>query len=424
MSTAQVPSPARLRVATARRLERATGRLAGAVIARMDSLEWYRAMPAEERSWVGLVAQAGIAAFVEWFRRPQPAPSITADVFGTAPRELIRAVTLRQTVELVRVTIEVVEERVDELAAPGGATMLREGVLTYSREIAFAAAQVYAGAAEARGAWDARLEALVVDTVLRGEADDGLRSRAAALGWGAPDTVVAVAGRAPDADPETVLDGIRAAARRAGIDVLSGVQGERLLAIAGLRGGVTDGSDVRLRALVPQFGPGPVVVGPPVGDLMAATRSARAAIRGLRAAAAWPGAPRPVLAADLLPERALAGDQDARRALIDEVYAPLAASGSALLETLSAYLEQSGSLEAAARALFVHPNTVRYRLRRVADVTGYAATEARAAFTLRVALTLGRLADAAAPSGADAAATTQKATTETRRNGASGAVGL
>ena len=62
---------------------------------------------------------------------------------------------------------------------------MREAVLRYSREIAFAAAEVYAQAAEARGAWDARLEALVVDALLRGEADDSLRSRAAALGWGA-----------------------------------------------------------------------------------------------------------------------------------------------------------------------------------------------------------------------------------------------
>ena len=41
--------------------------------------------------------------------------------------------------------------------------------------------------------------------------------------------------------------------------------------------------------------------------------------------------------------------------------------------------------------LFVHPNTVRYRLRRVADVTGVVPTEPRGAFALRLALALGRL---------------------------------
>ncbi|HET7531952.1 MAG TPA: helix-turn-helix domain-containing protein, partial [Nocardioidaceae bacterium] len=50
-----------------------------------------------------------------------------------------------------------------------------------------------------------------------------------------------------------------------------------------------------------------------------------------------------------------------------------------------------GSLEATARAMFVHANTVRYRLRRAADVTGLSATDPRDAYTYRVALTLGRL---------------------------------
>ena len=213
----------RQRTATVRRLERSTGALASAAILRMDeTLPWYRAMPPENRSWVGLVAQAGIAAFIRWFRSPADHPTITADVFGTAPRELARAVTLQQTVELVRVAILVVEERIDELASPGGEAELREAVLRYSREIAFAAAQVYAQAAEARGAWDARLEALVVDAVLRGEVDESLRSRAAALGWVSPEPVVVVAGSAPrGADPETVVDAVHRTARAARLDVLS-----------------------------------------------------------------------------------------------------------------------------------------------------------------------------------------------------------
>ncbi|MGH3344088.1 MAG: PucR family transcriptional regulator [Carbonactinosporaceae bacterium] len=378
------------RIATVRRLERATGDLASVAIARMDEkLPWFRAMPADNRSWVGLVAQAGIAAFVEWFRHPKAPQTISADVFGTAPRELARTVTLQQTVELVRVTIEVVEERIEELAAAGEEQALREAVLLYSREIAFAAAQVYAQAAEARGAWDARLEALVVDALLRGEADEAVRSRAAALGWSSPEPVAVAVGTAPDDDPETVVEGIRRAARHAGLNVLTGVQGERLIVILG--GG--DGPLRATRSLVGQFGPGPVVVGPAVPDLLAATRSAHAAIAGLRAAAAWPDTPRPVHSDDLLPERALSGDPTARAKLVADIYRPLREAGSALLETLAVYLEQASSLEAAARMLFVHPNTVRYRLRRVTDVTGYPPTESRSAFTLRVALVLGRLAD-------------------------------
>jgi DNA-binding PucR family transcriptional regulator len=62
-----------------------------------------------------------------------------------------------------------------------------------------------------------------------------------------------------------------------------------------------------------------------------------------------------------------------------------------LLDTVSTYLDSGGSIEATARAMFIHPNTVRYRLKRVADLTGYSPANSRDAFTLRVALTLGRL---------------------------------
>ena len=75
---------------------------------------------------------------------------------------------------------------------------------------------------------------------------------------------------------------------------------------------------------------------------------------------------------------------------------PCRRPGSALLDTLAAYLEQTASLEATARVLFVHPNTVRYRLRRVGEIVGYVPGDPRDAFTLRLALALGRLADGAA----------------------------
>ena len=382
---------------TVQRFERAIGQLGAAAIQRMDeTLPWYRAMAPEDRSWVGLVAQAGIAAFIEWFRDPSPGLAITADVFGTAPRELARAVTLQQTVELIRATIGIVEERAHELAAPGDEQRVRESVLLYSREIAFAAAQVYAGAAEARGAWDARLEALVVDALLRGEVDEAIKSRASALGWGQRGQVAVVVGRARDVSPEQVADGVQRAAKAARLDVISAVQGDRLVvAIDGVGDGVGD-EVAAARAMVGQFAPGPVVAGPIVPDLTSASLSAAEAVAALRAAPAWPSAPRPLAADQLLPERALNGDAVARARLVDQGYETLADGAGDLLATLTAYLDASGSIEGAARALFVHANTVRYRLRRVAQLTGFAPTDPRGAFALRVALTLGRLDAAAA----------------------------
>ena len=124
---------------------------------------------------------------------------------------------------------------------------------------------------------------------------------------------------------------------------------------------------------------------------MAAVTSARAAIAGLRAAPAWPAAPRPVQADELLPERSLSGDGHARRQLASDVYGPLTIGDGVLLETVSTYLDSGGSIEATARAMFVHANTVRYRLKRVGEITGYSPLNPRDAFTLRVALALGRL---------------------------------
>jgi DNA-binding PucR family transcriptional regulator len=41
-----------------------------------------------------------------------------------------------------------------------------------------------------------------------------------------------------------------------------------------------------------------------------------------------------------------------------------------LLDTLTAYLDHDGSAERAAEVLYCHPNTVRYRLRRLQELTG------------------------------------------------------
>ena len=39
----------------------------------------------------------------------------------------------------------------------------------------------------------------------------------------------------------------------------------------------------------------------------------------------------------------------------------------------------------------MHPNTVRYRLRRIQEVSGYNPTAPRDAYVLRLAITVGRL---------------------------------
>jgi hypothetical protein len=374
--------------ASVKRLERATGRISTAAVTRMgNELPWFPDLPAEHRAAVGMVAQAGIAAFVSWLRGPNDG-KLTGAVFGVAPRELARVVTLQQTVELVRLTVDTVEDHVAEIAAPGEEQLLHEAVLRFSREVAFAAAQVYASAAEERGAWHARLRALLIDALLRGDPPDALRARASALGWTPRNEVAVVAGQAPDGDPEHVLEDAERLCRTAGLDALAGLQGDRLVLVVA----ADDALATRL-ARVDAFGKGPVVVGPSVGDIGDAPASAAAALSGVRVAVALPDAPRPVRADDLLPERALHGDRAACDALV-EVYNRLGEAGEAVRDTVTAYLGHGASIEATARAMFLHANTVRYRLRKAVEASGVLLTEPRGAFVMHVAIALGRLHDA------------------------------
>jgi hypothetical protein len=375
---------------TVRRIEQATGRLATQSVARMDDeLPWFRELPSDQRSWVTLVAQAGLQSFVDWLRSPDDVLRLTGEVFAAAPQAMARSVSLQQTVELVRTAIAVAEENLPGLTGPADEAPVREELLRFSRELAFAAARVYASAAENRGSWDRRLEALVIDNLVSGSVvGDPLPSQLAALGWQDLTPIAAVVGSAPPGETEDALTAAHALANRLGLDAMAGGHGDRLVLVVG---GVGDPLAAATR-LLPAFGDGPVVVGPPAKDVSAAAAVTQAALSGLRAVPAWPAAPRPVSADALLPERALAGDADARAQLVEAVYRPLVEAGDVLLETVAAFLDAGGALEATARALYVHANTVRYRLRRVAEVCGEVPTDPRGALTLRLALVLGRLA--------------------------------
>ncbi|WP_427018324.1 PucR family transcriptional regulator [Pseudarthrobacter sp. P1] len=387
-------SPAEAQALTLDRLRANVGKLSTTTLKELEnSLPWYRRLSADERSALGMVAQNGIAAFVQWYQRPSSPQWVLSDVFGTAPTELTRSISLQRALQLIRIVVQVVEDQVPDLAPKAEQGALREAVLRYSREVAFAAADVYARAAESRGSWDTRLEALVVDGILRGENSDALQSRIAALGWKSQSRFTVMVGKSPSETNATFVSELRRAAGRFAEDALVGIQGDRLILVLG---GVADLELAYLR-LSELFAPGPVVYGPLADTLADTTLSAQAAFSGMAVAKAWPGAPRPVSADDLWPERVISGDDSARRALLKNIYRPLLAASNGLAETLGSYLQLGHSLEATARELFVHANTVRYRLRRVCDVTGWDPLVPREAFVLQTALVVGRLATPAKP---------------------------
>jgi DNA-binding PucR family transcriptional regulator len=347
-------------------------------------------MPAARRASVGLVAQSGIGSFLAWYENPKSQPWVAADVFGLAPRELLRSISLQQTLQLIRVVVQVVEERVVREDPD-----MREAVLLYSREIAFSAADVYAKAAEARGLWDARLEALVVDSILSGENTDEIASRVAALGWRANGSALVLIG---NTDSSLDADSLRRAARKSDADVLVGVHGDRLIVVVGrISKSPSEKSAVSFSAIVnllePFFAPGALVVGPTVRDVSAAHGSARAALSAFAVLRNASKVQRVTHADDVLAERALAGDTLAKQTLVDKIYKPLSENSAELLETLVAYLDCGRSLEATSKQLFVHANTVRYRLKRISEIIGWDATGAHEAFVLQVAMVLGSMSD-------------------------------
>jgi DNA-binding PucR family transcriptional regulator len=381
-----------------RRLKQYSGRLATeAVSAMQDRLPFFAEMEASQRASVALVVQTAVVNFVEWMHDPHSNVSYTAKAFELVPQDLTHRIALRHSVDMVRVTMEFFEEVVPLLArSDEQLTALTVGILKYSRDLAFTFAGEYADAAEARGTWDSRMEASVVDAVVRGDTGPELLSRAAALNWDttAPATVV-VGTPAPgrddangQGDSERASQLVRDVAAQHGRAALTDVHGTWLVAIVS---GHLLPTEKFLGDLLGAFSDGPVVIGPTAPMLTAAYHSASEAISGMNAVAGWSGAPRPVLARELLPERALMGDASAIVALHTDVMGPLADAGPTLVETLDAFLDSGGAIEACSRKLFVHPNTVRYRLKRITDFTGRDPTQPRDAYVLRVAATVGQL---------------------------------
>ena len=320
-----------------RRLKQYSGRLATeAVSAMQERLPFFAELEASQRASVPLVVQTAVVNFVEWMHDPHSNVSYTAQAFELVPQDLTRRIALRHTVDMVRVTMEFFEEVVPLLArSEEQLTALTVGILKYSRDLAFTAATAYADAAEARGTWDSRMEASVVDAVVRGDTGPELLSRAAALNWDTTAPATVVVGH-PGAGPRRLK---RPGRQRAGQPGRPRRRRPPRPRGADRRARHLAGGD-RVGPLVADrqvpgrpaeaFSDGPVVIGPTAPMLTAAYHSASEAISGMNAVAGWSGAPRPVLARELLPERALMGDASAIAALHTDVMRPLADAGPTL----------------------------------------------------------------------------------------------
>ena len=364
--------------------------------------DFYRTLPEGSRDQIAAVARLGVTMFVDSAENPST-PLAPSQIFSVAPAALTGVITLEQTLALVRTVLDVVVDEAPRAVPEEDHDTVRILVLTFGRDVGFAAAEVYARAAEARGAWDARLESVAVDAMLH-DAPEDAATRAGTAGWNGTGPVAAIAAK-------TTLDALgisrlRHECRNLASDCLVYVRGDSVLIVLGenpaAQGPVPSKHSAReatAEQLVDQAAMqvagglgGSAVVGPVVSGISHAGRSLRSALAGLRALPGWAEAPNPVHADDLLPERLLAGDELAGEQILSLVHAPLHEMGDPFESTVATYLALGGSLEATARNLFVHANTVRYRLGRVSEQVGWDATNARDGLMLHMAIIVGRLA--------------------------------
>ncbi|NEG69717.1 PucR family transcriptional regulator [Bifidobacterium choloepi] len=244
---------------------------------------------------------------------------------------------------------------------------------------------------------DATIERLAFECLVHGLADDRIVSLMNILGWLGDFDCFAVGGEPAGGNPAAALAALRrVVADLGGRRVVFGVYGT--FVIAAIRANATVTPEATCAALLDAgvfADASPVYLSTMRSNVPGAVQAVRETLFSLQAAPALPSPERPIRGDELLPERALLGDDYAREELYYNVYAVLRGESDddPTYLTVSTFLNHGGSLEATARDLNVHPNTVRYRLKRAAETIGWDATDPRDAFVLATAIAIGRMRD-------------------------------
>jgi PucR C-terminal helix-turn-helix domain/GGDEF-like domain len=245
----------------------------------------------------------------------------------------------------------------------------------------------------------------MLDVLLRGDSGDGSRlwESAATLRLPRQGTFVVVAARPPRPGAEGV-PGAEQALRRHGLQSSWRVEVDAHLGVVAVTPHA--GIDALCGYLV-ELAAGPVGVSalyPSLDQTPAALRQARLAL-----AAAVPAARAGALPAgdrlvryELAPVAILlASAPDAAGAVAAAILGPVlalpAAERDTLLGTLHVWFEEHGATSAAAARLYVHRNTVRYRLRRVEELTGRSLAQPIGVAELHLAMQAARIVMAARP---------------------------
>ena len=358
-----------------------------------EALPWARSLPADgRRTLEGAIR----TALDDLLARLDSQGKEEGEVPSPVPAELSRSLGPHRAMELTRVILDMLEE--------AGRTMGAEGersTLVYARHAATAAAGLYADLAEARSGRKAVTESRIIRHLIEKTADTRTVDDLARLGWPTEFDCFAVVGEARGNDDGQGMENARqpihtTVAHEGGRALVGESDGLMTVVINPDRSGTP--ADF-CASILRFFADGPAVcLGPLRHGISGAEASIGAALSTHAAAPAvadpiTAALPRPLHADDLLPERALNGDRDAADQLYQEVYLSLAGQDpdGPLPTTLLTFLRSGNSLEVTAKKLGIHPNTVRYRLRRCVEVTGWDAMDPRESFVLQAALIIGRI---------------------------------
>jgi hypothetical protein len=364
-------------------LRRHEDALAADVYRGLLELDWFPALDADLRSWIKLLVQRQVHVFLQQLDRGEAArPELT---FLTAPSTHRASITLEQSTALVQQGCRTLVDRCGRLVDPPSVLAVVLQAEAFLRETAFEVAKIYARSAERRGAAEARQQARFISALVDELPPAVVTARGAGLVPAGPLRAVGVVTTEP---PTAVLAELNVGARRESLPLVAAVQGDAVLGV------MADDVEALERAL-PGDAVRVAVLGRSADGVPRLMPSVREVLSSLRVLPAHRGGARVLTADDLLAERAMCGDEEAKAALHARCVAPLLDAGGDLLETVEALLDANGVLEIVARGLPAHVNTVRYRLGRVVTLTGRDPRRLRDACEFQLALVHHRLTRAA-----------------------------
>lgn len=236
-----------------------------------------------------------------------------------------------------------------------------------------------------------RLRRDLVDELLSGTDEDSALTRAVALGYDLqrPHRVVVVEGRGRTRDNDKFFQAVRTAAREEPAGSLLVARGAEVVLLADCE---ADWESLRA-SVVRELGGGRARIGigercEQIAEFPRSYRQAKLALR-LPASGEWDD--QAVRFDDLGVYRLLVGIEDLSdveryvQHWIGDLLAYDQQRGAVLVRTLSHYLEHGGSYEQTSKALIVHRNTLKYRLRRIRHISGLDLSDPDTCFNLQLA---------------------------------------